>query len=64
MGNGVSSRVVTLAPGAHGLRLMVGAGAAVQAIDPALRAMDLGYTCSGDPTSRTGTSARSALPGR
>ena len=40
-----SSRVVTLAPGTHVVRLVADMYPAGQASDPSLRAIDLGYTC-------------------
>jgi hypothetical protein len=48
-----SSRVVTLAPGVHSILLVAHEynAVAVQAWNPALRAMDLGYSCSGGATS-------------
>jgi hypothetical protein len=56
-----TSRVLVLAPGAQTLRLVADSSPSGDAADPSLRATDLGYNCSGGPTSRVTTTA---LPGK
>jgi hypothetical protein len=57
--NSATTRVLVLAPGAHILRLVADSSSSSTAADPSLRATDLGYKCSGGPTSRVTKSASS-----
>lgn len=61
--NTATSRVVTLAPGAHVIRVLGSSNPAGSAVDPSLRVTDLGYNCSGGATSRHAGSGDGPEPG-